>query len=278
MVAGPSSMTLRSFVALVTEEPEGESPEDEDSAIHERSDVYDSDGEPDEPVDIVSEPSVSFPSLATHDQLYGVPLHFSRRDLTRFVRCVICGDETGLLGYQAPCGDFFDMGCLEDMFRRATIDESLFPPRCCQLSIPTADAEANLSSELMKLYNKKAIEFNTPNRMYCSQPRCSAFIGSGTAEAVELICPECFVSTCGHCKAEGHGQVQCSHTDDMNSMAKDMHDKDGWQRCYECHHMVELSVGCYHIICICKAQFCYLCGTKWKECSCPQFAVPPDLT
>lgn len=179
--------------------------------------------------------------------------------------------------YRAPCGDVFDINCLEAMFRKAAIDESLFPPRCCQTPIPVFAARMRVSKELMDTYDKKAREFSVPNRVYCSQPRCSAFIGASTAEASYLECPECSKATCGYCKAAAHPGTECSDTDDLNSMAKDMHEKEGWQRCYSCHHMVELTLGCYHIICPCKAQFCYLCGAKWKECSCPQFAVPPGL-
>ncbi|KAF2806991.1 uncharacterized protein BDZ99DRAFT_537988 [Mytilinidion resinicola] len=44
-----------------------------------------------------------------------------------------------------------------------------------------------------------------------------------------------------------------------------------WMQCRSCKHMVELETGCYHMTCRCGAQFCYLCGSTWKTCSCPQF-------
>ena len=44
----------------------------------------------------------------------------------------------------------------------------------------------------------------------------------------------------------------------------------GFQRCV-CGYLVELTVGCYHMTCRCKRQFCYLCAKPWKTCSCPQF-------
>ena len=169
------------------------------------------------------------------------------------------------------------MECLETMFRKATVDESLFPPRCCHLDIPISAVEIYLNSELVKLYNKKSVEFATPNRVYCHEPRCSAFIGSTTTAATILQCTECFGATCGFCKAKAHAGKECSDTDDLNSMAKVLNEKEGWQRCPRCHHMVELMIGCYHITCICSAQFCYLCTAKWKECSCPLFVTPPDL-
>ena len=163
------------------------------------------------------------------------------------------------------------------MFRKATVDESLYPPRCCLTNIPISAARPHLSPNLVEVFHKKAIEFDAPSRVYCHEPRCSAFVGPTTDEPTALECPSCPASTCGLCKAEAHEGKKCSDTDDLNNMAEDMNKKDGWQRCPDCRHVVELSDGCYHITCVCKAQFCYLCGVRWKECSCPQFAIPPEL-
>ena len=197
--------------------------------------------------------------------------------LTDDPRCTICCDDIEGQAYEAPCGHFFDTRCLEAMFRKATVDESLFPPKCCQLEIPPTDVRERLDFELMLLFDRKAAEFSTANKLYCSQPRCSAFIGPATSEATWMECPECSSMTCGFCKSDAHPGTACSDTDDLNRTAKDMREKQGWQRCFSCHHMVELSVGCYHIICACGAQFCYLCGSQWKQCDCPQFAVPPEI-
>lgn len=35
--------------------------------------------------------------------------------------------------------------------------------------------------------------------------------------------------------------------------------------------MVELTHGCYHMTCRCRGEFCYLCSTPWKNCTCPQW-------
>ncbi|KAI1854171.1 hypothetical protein JX266_001312 [Neoarthrinium moseri] len=37
----------------------------------------------------------------------------------------------------------------------------------------------------------------------------------------------------------------------------------GWRRCYKCRTLVELTQGCSHMTCRCKAQFCYVCGGVW---------------
>src|SRR5436190_9935404 len=35
--------------------------------------------------------------------------------------------------------------------------------------------------------------------------------------------------------------------------------------------MVELKEGCNHMTCRCTAEFCMICGSKWKTCDCPWF-------
>jgi len=47
--------------------------------------------------------------------------------------------------------------------------------------------------------------------------------------------------------------------------------EEGWQRCFNCSAMVELKEGCNHMTCRCTAEFCMVCGNKWKTCNCPWF-------
>ena len=34
---------------------------------------------------------------------------------------------------------------------------------------------------------------------------------------------------------------------------------------------LQIVYGINGLSCICRAQFCYVCGKKWKSCKCPQF-------
>lgn len=55
-------------------------------------------------------------------------------------------------------------------------------------------------------------------------------------------------------------------------MVLKMGEKSGWRRCYKCRNLVELSQGCSHITCRCKAQFCYICGAVWDQIvGCPNY-------
>jgi hypothetical protein len=51
-----------------------------------------------------------------------------------------------------------------------------------------------------------------------------------------------------------------------------MGERSGWRRCYKCRTLVELTQGCSHITCRCKAQFCYICGAVWDPVvGCPNY-------
>ncbi|EJF66522.1 hypothetical protein DICSQDRAFT_94985 [Dichomitus squalens LYAD-421 SS1] len=175
-----------------------------------------------------------------------------------------------------PCGHHLDVSCLRLMFENATRDETLFPPKCCQQPIKLDDAWPFLDSSLIELYEKKSREFGTKDRIYCHIPACSAFLGAATASPTSIACtsPSCRAQTCGSCKLAAHpGRTCADHSDDV---VLELGQEEGWQRCPSCKHLVELTVGCYHMTCRCQKEFCYLCARPWKTCPCPRFADVPD--
>ncbi|KAI0336018.1 hypothetical protein GY45DRAFT_572881 [Cubamyces sp. BRFM 1775] len=190
--------------------------------------------------------------------------------------CTVCGDDIEGTVVRLGCGHTFDNGCVTEMFQRATIDESLFPPKCCQGAVELSAVERYLAPALIDIYKKKTREFTTANRVYCHEPACATFLGPATPEDAPetLRCPECDAPTCASCKEQSHPGVPCHfHAEDA---VLDLGKAEKWQRCPSCKHLVELSIGCYHITCRCSTQFCYLCAALWKQCDCPLFYVPPE--
>lgn len=45
-------------------------------------------------------------------------------------------------------------------------------------------------------------------------------------------------------------------------------EEEGWKRCFVCHALVEHRDACQHMTCRCGAQFCYVCGQRWRTCNC----------
>lgn len=183
--------------------------------------------------------------------------------------CVICGDSIFHTLVSLPCEHVMDKGCLQIMFRKAYDSEVNFPPKCCD-EITLDSVREFIDDNLAELCEEKFVEYRTANRVYCHRPTCSKFLGTGTERPSSIECQACRISTCGACKEQAHTGRPCDKR--VNSEVLELASNEGWQRCHSCRHLVELNHGCFHMVCVCKAQFCYLCGTPWKECKCPQFA------
>ncbi|KAH7111739.1 hypothetical protein B0J13DRAFT_631740 [Dactylonectria estremocensis] len=184
--------------------------------------------------------------------------------------CICCGDSFPPLALSpCPCTHEYCRGCLVTLVRCSLQDESLFPPRCCSQRIPIEGNARFLSPELVGEYRAKEVEFETPNRTYCSDPFCSTFVPPQFIADEVGHCPRCGRRTCVHCKGGSHQGIcpSDSASQEVLRIAAD----NGWQQCTACGRVVELEHGCNHMTCRCGHQFCYICGDRWKTCQCPQW-------
>lgn len=138
---------------------------------------------------------------------------------------------------------------------------------------------------------QRYVESTAPNKMYCPKPACSQFINLGlldtTEEDFELDCPKCGTLICEKCKCEAHGDVSCAEAlhnkgaPQLDSMAE----SNDWRKCGKCGNFIELvygmsstpiqtdsRIGCNHMICLCRYQFCFECGAEWHTCNCALFS------
>ncbi|OAX32777.1 hypothetical protein K503DRAFT_576689 [Rhizopogon vinicolor AM-OR11-026] len=189
--------------------------------------------------------------------------------------CVICQDPIFEPEVLAPCGHFYDIGCITDLFRAATRDESLYPPRCCRQNIPLPQVRPHLTQALLTEFELKAREFGTLKRVYCAAPACSQFLGplceGFSFKIFTCTSPTCTMATCGKCSGKynewNHNCTPDAEIERVLTLSR----KSGWSRCPGCAQMIELNMGCYHMTCRCKTEFCYLCRASWKNCTCPQW-------
>ncbi|KIK92812.1 hypothetical protein PAXRUDRAFT_146502 [Paxillus rubicundulus Ve08.2h10] len=191
--------------------------------------------------------------------------------------CVICQEPIFGSEIRAPCGHHYDIACVTELFQASTRDETLYPPRCCRQNIPVAQVRPHLSQALVTEFEQKGEEFGTLKCVYCSSPTCSRFLGAlseGIWNAKIYACPApgCRRRTCGSCRGEYSGLMSHICRNDADAAQVLMLGRDaGWSRCPGCSQMIELNVGCFHMTCRCRTEFCYLCRARWKTCTCPQW-------
>lgn len=187
--------------------------------------------------------------------------------LAKVFQCVACLDRYPPFGIvRLQCCDQYCTNCLKDLFIRATKDQSLFPPRCCKHPIPLEHLIGVLTDEELETFRIAEVEFSTNDRTYCANVQCGKFILPAHIKGETAECDKCNTSTCVHCKnAVHHGDCPA---DPAIQATFALGESEGWRQCYRCKRLIELNRGCYHMTCICRAEFCYLCGVEWKKCPC----------
>lgn len=162
--------------------------------------------------------------------------------------CTSCSDKLPVSEiFETPCSHKFCQTCLANWIQTSMRDESSFPLKCCKQIIPIAPDNPLISKEQFEGYEARKVELETPNRTYCSDAACAAFIPPRSIQGDIASCIRCGKETCVKCKSERH-QNLCSGTqDDGTRDVLAMADTKGWKQCGRCHHMVSLSLGCNHI-------------------------------
>ncbi|KAL6706233.1 hypothetical protein ACN47E_005968 [Coniothyrium glycines] len=185
-------------------------------------------------------------------------------------RCAVCLDNVaGGFTVLLPCKDRYCFECLRKTFKRAITDEELFPVRCCKQPIPLSLVSGHMSQDELSAFTRASIEFSTVDRVYCSNHECGQFIIPENIEAGShrAVCEACNTFTCGLCKNNFHHGEDCPNDPDMER-TRDLAREQGWQTCHGCGSIVVINTGCNHMKCRCGAEFCYECGTRWKNCRC----------
>lgn len=152
------------------------------------------------------------------------------------------------------------------------------PPRCCSQALPGVVIKSVLNREEQHIFMKAVLQFSTPweSRIFCPNPACGEFIPKrgkiDPKHPFEVVCRKCRTRACSICKRAAHAVGQDCPSDWELDAVLQMGEKSGWRRCYKCRNLVELTQGCSHITCRCKAQFCYICGAVWDSVvGCPNY-------
>ncbi|KAI5265912.1 hypothetical protein E4T47_08404 [Aureobasidium subglaciale] len=226
---------------------------------------------------LIADQRLAFRTLVEDGNEHDLAVSIAQNHLEAEAALLICtGCESKFTrhqSYEAPCNHFYCMECLANFFEYTINDESLYPPKCCGQEIPFEGMKTLLDNKLITRYAKKMVEYDTEatKRTYCSGSACKEFVPVSSILDEVAICHTCGKRTCTICKAAAH-RGDCPKYEDTQSLLS-LARTEGWQRCYntKCHRVVALTTGCNHITCVCGAQFCYVCGTRWRTCDCPRW-------
>ncbi|KAH7070485.1 hypothetical protein BKA63DRAFT_579073, partial [Paraphoma chrysanthemicola] len=137
--------------------------------------------------------------------------------------------------------------CVEELFNVSVHkDSALFPPRCCQTRIPFALCRSFIPNNLMQEIEAKQQDYENKNATFCSETTCSKLIPADCIEAGVGMCTACNHRTCTVCKGVAHEGV-CPQ-DEQTKLLVATAGMVMWQTCAQCRNMVELDVGCFHIV------------------------------
>lgn len=158
---------------------------------------------------------------------------------------------------------------VEVKLRQGTLPKC--PHKGCASDIEIDRCKNVLNPELVELMIERLKESKIPvvERVYCPYPRCSNLMSktevlnytkrrspTKAEQTGYRKCLKCHGRFCVNCKVPWHSKMTCSDykklhpyscvEDEMlNSLAK----RNSWRQCIKCNHMIELDVGCYHIVC-----------------------------
>ena len=143
--------------------------------------------------------------------------------------------------------------------------------RCCGESVPVKIIcqHGGFEEEFLKAFASWLQEYNSPNPTYCPWEGCLCYIPHRFILEDYAKCPTCKRRMCMGCKKKEHGGM-CR----QDKKLKMLIEKEKWKFC-ACGQLVQRDYGCNHMTCVCKREFCYLCGKQYEDrrptCKCGLF-------
>ncbi|KAI0066084.1 hypothetical protein BV25DRAFT_1868368 [Artomyces pyxidatus] len=161
-----------------------------------------------------------------------------------------------------------------------SVDIVVFPVLCPECSahdwpdgLQDDVATKILGEKALTLWHYQKLLDSIP-RYYCPNPQCSARVQiDEDAEDPQAECPSCNSLICVPCRTTWHEDMTCEEYQALPLEDRSPDDlltlrvikAENWRRCPSCSYIVELSMGCNHVTCRCKAEFCFKCGSMWDK-------------
>ncbi|KXJ95767.1 hypothetical protein Micbo1qcDRAFT_157830, partial [Microdochium bolleyi] len=170
---------------------------------------------------------------------------------------------------KAPCHQYCE-DCFERLISTACENEQQWPPKCCLNKIPDETITHIIRGALLEKWRNRGWEWGLPinERIYCSEPACSIWCRPHNIDRDQSIV-RCDAGhrTCIYCRGADHGRETCPQDREL-ARTHELAEEEGWKQCYGCNAYVEHHEACQHMTCRCGAEFCYVCGARWRTCHC----------
>jgi hypothetical protein len=180
-------------------------------------------------------------------------------------KCVICEEklDDNLIISPLDCHKFCE-SCLTEFFEKEIMKNKI-PIKCPGNK---DDCEKTFSNDIVLKYAPKETELiflqlalkkyisNLGEKYFgCPSPGCP-FGCEYDEKMTRFSCPLCNKSYCLNCKSESH-QGSCNKIKDKSI--------DRVKQCANCKHWVDKKKDSNSMICRCRNEFCYVCGSKFSN-------------
>lgn len=188
----------------------------------------------------------------------------------QFTECVSCLDDFPVKDCVKVACHSYCSDCFVRLITTAMENNQQWPPKCCLNPIPFKLVLKYIPEDLRAQFQEKVNETEVPvsERIYCHEAGCGVWV---RPDRVLLASSQARCEqghwTCTMCRGPAHGNDDCPHDRDL-TLTNLMAEEEGWKRCYNCNALVEHGDACQHMTCRCGTQFCYVCGLRWRTCSC----------
>ncbi|KAJ8117531.1 hypothetical protein OPT61_g1279 [Boeremia exigua] len=151
------------------------------------------------------------------------------QDSNTFIMCNACLEVVYTKDtLQLQCEHTYCRTCLLDLFTSSISNPTLFPPRCCKVSVPLDTCRVMLPKQLIKEFDLKVEELATSNPTYCANADCHSFIQPKDIVAEVGSCVFCQEKTCVQCKNQSHDGLCPS--DPHVQLLMDIAKRSKWQQ------------------------------------------------
>ncbi|XP_031392648.1 probable E3 ubiquitin-protein ligase RNF144A-B isoform X2 [Punica granatum] len=204
------------------------------------------------------------------------------RSYQRISQCEICAEKKQtceMMRINKKCVHSFCSVCIAKHVKTRVADNQVTVP-CpgldCEHKVEFEVCVGILPKDVLDAWDKKLCEalILEDHKFYCPFRDCSAMLVNDCEKVIEQSeCPHCHRLFCAQCRVPWHTGVACMEFQALNEdergsddlLLRKLANEKNWRRCPQCKFFVERTQGCPHIICRCKFEFCYGCGSAWSE-------------